>query len=571
MEERVRVPGDSLDSDPDGHVSGTPRQASDELDGRSIRWAGNAIVAVDQTALPHTFRTLRLATVDEVIDAISRLAIRGAPAIGVAGALGVALSAHRHREAWQVPARRAEFMAAVRADADRISAARPTAVNLEVGTRRAVARLADGPDAVLDEALSMLEEDERINRAAARRAAALVRALCPDRPLRLLTHCNTGGLATVAWGTALGAIRDLAESGAVAEVFVDESRPLLQGARLTVWELDRAGIPHRLCVDAAGVAALATEGIDCVLVGADRIAANGDVANKIGTYALACAAARNDVPFIVVAPESTVDPATPDGGAIVVEQRPAEEVTTLAGVPVTLAGTRVFNPAFDVTPHELITAVVTERAVRPGGRIARTDSRTTPEPAALAGPVTLGTAIAERIRVVPDFPTPGVLFQDLAGIYADPALLRAVAEVIGAHDWGRVDRIVALEARGFPVAGALAAVTGWPLVLVRKPGKLPGETRSVGYGLEYGTDRLEMQADAVRPGERVLLVDDVLATGGTLRAAADLVTGAGGEVAGYAVLVELAALAGRKAIDDRPVLALHVVKDEPGESEEETG
>lgn len=339
----------------------------DALAGRSIRWIGNAIVAVDQTALPHTFRTLCLRTVDDVIDAIRRLAIRGAPAIGVAGALGVALSAHRHRDSWRHPAHRAGFADAVRADAARLAAARPTAVNLEVGTRRAVARLAGGPDAVLAAALAMLDEDERINRAAARRAADLVRALRPDRPLRLLTHCNTGGLATVAWGTALGTIRDLAETGAVAEVFVDESRPLLQGARLTVWELDRAGIPHRLCADAAGVAALATEGIDCVLVGADRIAANGDVANKVGTYALACAAARNGVPFIVVAPESTVDPATPDGNAIVVEQRPAEEVTTLAGVPVTLPGTRVFNPAFDVTPHELITAVVTELAVRPGG------------------------------------------------------------------------------------------------------------------------------------------------------------------------------------------------------------
>ncbi|MEO3777990.1 adenine phosphoribosyltransferase [Micromonospora sp. B11E3] len=173
----------------------------------------------------------------------------------------------------------------------------------------------------------------------------------------------------------------------------------------------------------------------------------------------------------------------------------------------------------------------------------------------------MGAAVAERIRVVPDFPAPGIAFQDLAGLYADPALLRAAAEAVGAHPWGRVDRIVALEARGFPVAGAVAALTGRPLVLVRKPGKLPGATRSVGYGLEYGTDRLEMQVDAIRPGERVLLVDDVLATGGTLRAAAGLVGAAGGDVAGYAVVVELAALAGRKTLDDRPVLALHVVRD----------
>lgn len=548
------------------NVAHAPAEASgnapDGLGGRSIGWAGDAIVAVDQTALPHAFRTLRLTTVDDVIDAIRRLAIRGAPAIGVAGALGVALSAHRHRDTWRDPARRPEFLAAVRADADRLADARPTAVNLAVCARRATARLADGPDAVLAEALAILDEDEGINRAAARRAADLIRALRPDGPLRLLTHCNTGGLATVAWGTALGAIRYLAEAGAVAEVLVDESRPLLQGARLTVWELARAGIPHRLCADSAGVAALATQDVDCVVVGADRVAANGDVANKVGTYALACAAARNGVPFVVVAPESTVDPDTPNGAAIVVEQRAAEEVTTLAGTPITLPGTRVFNPAFDVTPHELITAVVTERAVRPGGAAARPARRAAATAAVdRPAPAAVGAALAERIRVVPDFPAPGVAFQDLAGLYADPALLRAVAQAIGAHPWGRVDRIAALEARGFPVAGALAALTGWPLALIRKPGKLPGATRSVRYGLEYGTDRLEAQVDAVRPGERVLLVDDVLATGGTLRAAAELVTAAGGEVAGYAVLVELAALAGRKVIDDAPVLALHTIRD----------
>ena len=542
--------------------------------GRSIDWLDDAIVTVDQTALPHEFRTLRLTTVDEVIDAIRRLAIRGAPAIGVAGALGVALSARRHGDSWRDPGRRTEFNAAVHADAERLAAARPTAVNLQVGTRRTAARVAEGPDAVLAEALAMLDEDEGINRAAARRAADLIRSLRPEGGLRLLTHCNTGGLATVAWGTALGTIRDLAETGEVAEVFVDETRPLLQGARLTVWELARAGIPHRLCVDTAGVAALATERIDCVVVGADRIAANGDVANKIGTYALACAAARNGVPFIVVAPESTVDPGTADGASIVVEQRAAEEVTTLAGQPVTLPGTRVFNPAFDVTPHELITAVVTEHAVRPGGAAVGGSAATqraavvvggpaaaaaTPGPATATPLGDVGAAIGARIRVVPDFPAPGVAFQDLAGLYADPALLRAVAEAIGGYPWGGFERIVALEARGFPVAGAVAALTGRPLVLVRKPGKLPGETRSVSYGLEYGTDRLEMQVDAIRPGERVLLVDDVLATGGTLRAAAELVAAAGGEVAGHAVLVELAALAGRKSIDDRPVLALHVV------------
>jgi methylthioribulose-1-phosphate dehydratase len=221
----------------------------------------------------------------------------------------------------------------------------------------------EGPAAVLAEALGMLEEDEQVNRAASARAAELVRRLCPDRPLRLLTHCNTGGLATVAWGTALGTIRELAAAGRVADVLVDETRPLLQGARLTAWELGRAGLPHRLCVDSAGPAAIGAGLVDCVLVGADRIAANGDVANKIGTYGLAVAAGRAGIPFIVVAPESTVDDTLAGGHEIVIEERAAEEVTAVAGRPTAPAGTAVYNPAFDVTPADLVTAVVTERRV----------------------------------------------------------------------------------------------------------------------------------------------------------------------------------------------------------------
>jgi methylthioribose-1-phosphate isomerase len=219
---------------------------------------------------------------------------------------------------------------------------------------------------VLAEAKALAAEDERANRAAARRAADLLRRIAPDRPLRLLTHCNTGRLATAGWGTALGAIRVLAGRGRVESVLVTETRPLLQGARLTTWELAEAGIPHRLCVDSAAAAAMAAGQVDAVLVGADRVAANGDVANKIGTYPLALAAARHAVPFVVVAPESTVDPDMPDGGHIVIEQRPADEVTRLAGLSGR-AQTEVFNPAFDVTPAELITAVTTEeRTISPG-------------------------------------------------------------------------------------------------------------------------------------------------------------------------------------------------------------
>ena len=330
---------------------------------RTLDWDDGAVVAIDQTALPGALRMLRLTTVDAVIDAIARLSIRGAPAIGVAGGLAVALSARHHADA----AGSIDDQA-VRADARRIVAARPTAVNLRWAVDRVLARLPDGADAVLAEALAVLEEDERINHAAAARAAELVRQLCPRPPLRVLTHCNSGGLATVRWGTGLGAIRELAAAGDVAEVLATETRPLLQGARLTVWELEQAGIPHRLCVDSAGPAAIATGRVDCVVVGADRVAANGDVANKVGTYALACAAARSAVPFIVVAPESTIDPATPSGAAIPIEERDAAEVTGYGDRLTTVPDTAVYNPAFDVTPTELITAVVTERAVIPGGR-----------------------------------------------------------------------------------------------------------------------------------------------------------------------------------------------------------
>jgi S-methyl-5-thioribose-1-phosphate isomerase len=226
--------------------------------------------------------------------------------------------------------------------------------------RRTLTRLADGPAAVLAEARAVAADGARVNAAATARAADLLEALCPAGPVRLLTVCNTGELACGEGGSALGAALRLHERGALAEVLACETRPLLQGARLTVWELARAGAPHRLCVDSAGPAAIATGLVDAVAVGADRIAANGDVANKIGTYMLACAAARSGVPFLVVAPEETIDPTTPTGEDIVVEERGAEEVLGFGGVSTTLPGTPVFNPAFDVTPAPLVTAIVTE-------------------------------------------------------------------------------------------------------------------------------------------------------------------------------------------------------------------
>jgi methylthioribose-1-phosphate isomerase len=328
----------------------------------SLAWDDGALLAIDQRALPHELRWLRITTVDEVIDAIKTLAIRGAPALGVAGAFGVALAAYAH----------AGDTEKVTLEAARIASARPTAANLAWGVQRVLTKVGDGPEAVLAEAQAMLADDAQVNRVCATHAADLVLQLCPDRPLRVLTHCNTGRLATTAFGTALGALRVLHARGKVADVLVDETRPLLQGARLTAWELAEAGIPHRLTIDSAAAWAMATGQVDCVIVGADRITADGSVANKIGTYALALAAHRHGIPFIVVAPDSTRDIATATGREIVVEERAAAEITHVGGVATTPEHTAVFNPAFDVTPAELITAVVTENGVL--GQVTRVNT-----------------------------------------------------------------------------------------------------------------------------------------------------------------------------------------------------
>lgn len=316
---------------------------------RTVDWADGTIVIVDQVALPGEYRTLTLRTVTELVDAIQRLAVRGAPALGAAGALGVALAAQQGGD--------------VRAEADRIAHSRPTAVNLAWGVQRALAQLPHGADAVLAEAQAMLDEDEQRNRTASAHAADVVLDSCERRPLRLLSHCNTGHLATVAWGTALGVVWHLHARGLVESVLVDETRPLLQGSRLTAWELEQAGVPYRVQPDGAAAAAMARGLVDCVLVGADRIAANGDVANKIGTYGLAIAAAHHRVPFVVVAPTSTVDTTLATGADIAIEERAAAELTEFGGKQVAPDGAAVFNPAFDVTPAALITAVVTEEGV----------------------------------------------------------------------------------------------------------------------------------------------------------------------------------------------------------------
>ncbi|NUR28703.1 MAG: S-methyl-5-thioribose-1-phosphate isomerase [Catenulispora sp.] len=337
---------------------------------RTLDWDDGAIVAIDQCALPHQETVLRIDTVEELIAAIQRLAIRGAPALGIAGAFGVALAARSRM-------RDEPFdEAGVRKDAERLASARPTAVNLRWGVEQTLRVLTEGPEAVLAEARRLMHDDDRRNQEASARAADVITGLCPDRPLRLLTHCNAGALATSGLrGTALGAVFELADRGRVEFVIVDETRPLLQGARLTSWELARAGIPHRLCVDSAAASLMRRGLVDCVVVGADRITANGDVANKIGTYGLAVSAAHHGVPMVVVAPESTVDEELADGTLIEVEERAADEVRQVLGVPVAPAATEAFNPAFDVTPIELISAVVTEtrvmgrRAIGAGGSV----------------------------------------------------------------------------------------------------------------------------------------------------------------------------------------------------------
>jgi len=296
---------------------------------------------------------LHITTLDLLVDAIARLAVRGAPALGVAGGLGVALLA----------AANPGDEAAVRAGAARLRAARPTAANLAWGVDRALARLREGPTAVLDEALHIRDEDIAACAAMANLGADLVRHLVARPRIRAMTICNTGALAAVERGTALGVIGELHARGVLEEALPLETRPLLQGARLTAWELREMGAPFRLLVDSAAASVLARGLADVVLIGADRVTRNGDTANKIGSLGLALAARHAGVPFLVVAPESTVDMAAQDGTGIDIEERGADEVTTFRGVRSAPAGTLTLNPAFDVTPASLITAIVTDRRV----------------------------------------------------------------------------------------------------------------------------------------------------------------------------------------------------------------
>ncbi|WP_460063801.1 S-methyl-5-thioribose-1-phosphate isomerase [Streptomyces sp. YKOK-I1] len=324
---------------------------------RAVAWTGNSLTLIDQTLLPHRTETVDVRDVDTLVDAIQRLVVRGAPAIGAAGAYGVALAILQgEREGWTG--------AEVRAAVARVREARPTAVNLMVCVDRVMTRFDEGLDAVLAEAAAVQREDVEANRAmGAFGADWLLKRVGEDRPLRILTHCNTGALATAGWGTALGVIRELHARGRVEAVYADETRPLLQGSRLTAWELVQEGIPHYVQADGAAAGTILRGEVDAAIVGADRIAANGDTANKVGTVGVALACADAGIPFLVAAPTTTVDLATPDGDAIHIELRGEDEVLEWAGVRTAPAASRGHNPAFDVTPGRLVTGLVTERGV----------------------------------------------------------------------------------------------------------------------------------------------------------------------------------------------------------------
>lgn len=320
----------------------------------AVAWDGDGILYLDQRRLPLDARIERARTPDDVVEAIASLAVRGAPCIGIFGAYGVALT-------------RAQISddAAFEAAATRIRSARPTAVNLAWAVDRVLG------------AVDMLAEARAIHREQVETDDAIARAGLEVVPqnARVLTHCNTGPIATAGGGTALGIIIAAHRAGLAPTVFVDETRPLLQGARLTTFELAQAGVDVTLQADSAAAIAMQRKDIDLVLVGADRIAQNGDTANKIGTYALAVLAQYHGIPFYVAAPRSTFDLSLASGAQIVIEERRADEVTAFGGTRVAPEGVRVYNPAFDVTPGELIAAFVTE------GGIVRPPYATTLAPA----------------------------------------------------------------------------------------------------------------------------------------------------------------------------------------------
>lgn len=328
---------------------------------RTIEWDDGVVRTVDQRRLPAEYALVELTDHTDVARAIREMYIRGAPAIGAAAGFGLALAA------WNSNATtREEMLNELNQAAAVLRAARPTAANLFWALDRVLQRAHDealrAPDeirqAVLDEAQQIADEDVEANRRIGQYGAALI-----PSGATVLHHCHTGALATVDYGTALGVIRAAHEQGKAIHVLVDETRPRLQGARLTAWELQHLGIPHTLIVDSAAGHFLRAGQVDLVIVGADRVARNGDVANKIGTYMLAVLARENSIPFYVAAPTSTIDLAVASGDDIPIEERSPEEVTRIGRERIAPDGVRAANPAFDITPHRYVTAIITEKGV----------------------------------------------------------------------------------------------------------------------------------------------------------------------------------------------------------------
>ena len=328
---------------------------------RTIEWDNGVVRMIDQRRLPLEFVVAEYRTHEEIAEAITDMVIRGAPAIGAAAAYGLALAARQSGAAG-----REELLHDLRCAAARLRATRPTAVNLRWALDRLLKRAGDpalnSPARIVAaleaEAQALADEDVEVNRRMGRVGAEIV-----SYGDQILTHCNAGALATVDYGTALGVIRAAHEAGKEIHVWVDETRPRLQGSRLTAWELMQAGIPMTLIADNAAGHLMRTGRVDLVLFGADRVAANGDVANKVGSYKLAVLARENGIPCYSVAPTSTVDLTLPDGDDIPIEERSPDEVTIIEGRRVAPEGVRVYNPAFDVTPHRYLTGIITENGI----------------------------------------------------------------------------------------------------------------------------------------------------------------------------------------------------------------
>ena len=331
---------------------------------RTISWTGTAVRLLDQTRLPTETVYVDVTDERQMWDAIRRLVVRGAPAIGVAAAFGVYLGVRRFEGG------RDALLGGVQEVCDHLATSRPTAVNLfwALGRMKRVASEEPDPPRIkrrlLDEALAMLEEDTRVCRAIGEHGLKLLEELAPPgETIDLLTHCNAGSLATVQYGTALAPIYLGAERGTKFHVYADETRPLLQGSRITAYELQQNGIPVTVICDGMAATVMSQHKVKAAIVGADRVAANGDVANKIGTLGVAILARHYNIPFFVAAPTSSIDLSLSSGEQIPIEQRPAEEVTRGMGGPTAPPDVDIYNPAFDITPHDLVTAIITENGV----------------------------------------------------------------------------------------------------------------------------------------------------------------------------------------------------------------